>query len=198
MDSKEWSTPVTGSDSHVSYRWYEHFYEGRSFGYYGKLVDTVTGEELHELEPQVKAGLLARAADFKRKQLRETLPSDKAQALLELYERSLTGEYVGQGSHNVLLYVQDVAAIFGEPLEDTLELVDKLIEEGKIGLNGMILISHEAYERTFAMYREANGHRRLTASDFGYWSCAYCGASGDEWDDPADTPCARASISSEE
>lgn len=198
MDNKEWSTPVTGSDSHISYRWREYFYEERSLGYYGELVDTVTGEELHELDHQVRAKLLARAAQLRRKQLRETLPSNKAQALLELYERSLTGEYMGQGSHNSLLYVQDVAAIFDEPLGDTLEVMAKLIEDRRIGLNGMILTSHEAYERTFEMYREANGHLRLTASDFGYWSCAACGASGDEWDDPADTPCSKASIPSKE
>jgi hypothetical protein len=197
MSKNDWSTPVTGTDSHLEYRWSEYFHEDRSLGYYGTIVDSITGEEVEGLSSELERKLSNRAAQKRRQEIRLTLTEDKAEAILELFNRSREGEYLGQAANNDLLYVQDVAAIFDEPMGDTLSTVAELIEEGKIGLNGMIFTTNEAYERTFEHYREANGHRRLTASDFGYWSCAACGSFGDEWDDPADTPCETKETSNE-
>lgn len=197
MDNKEWSTPITGTDSPLEFRWREFFYKDRSLGHYGIIVDGNSGEELETLSSDLERKLSSQAAKKRREEIRPTLPDDKAEAILELFSRSKEGEYLGQAANNDLLYVQDVAAIFDEPMGDTLSVVADLIKSGKIGLNGMIFTTHEAYERTFEHYRESNGHRRLTASDFGYWSCAACGSSGDEWDDPADTPCEAVNVSSE-
>lgn len=189
MDNYDWTTPVTGADSHLEYRWREYHHEGKSLGYFGELVDSLTGEAAKDLPTPLKTKLLARAAHKRREEVLPTLPEPRAQAVLELFRRSVEGEYLGQGTNNELLYVQDIAAIFGEDLGVTLAVVDELVAAGKLGLNGMILTTNEAYEETFELYRKTNGHLRLTASDFGYWACSACGASGDEWDDPADTPC---------
>lgn len=34
-----------------------------------------------------------------------------------------------------------------------------------------------------------HGHKDLRLSDFGYWHCAHCGSTGDDFDAPEDFPC---------
>lgn len=99
--------------------------------------------------------------------------------ILDLFERVQKGEYLGQ-YNNELIYVQEVQRILDE--HDTLSLVDELVAENRLGLNGMILTTAEASNAAFKYWEENTGHKRLSVGDWGYWGCAFCGAHGDPED----------------
>lgn len=114
--------------------------------------------------------------------------------ILALAQRSWGSEYLGQ-YHYSWFYIQDVAAALDIEMTEAISLVDELMDEEKIGLNGFILIPHEDYIKTFEFLESKYGHKRLSISDFGYWHCSFCGASGEPEDEtsPKDFACVKPS-----
>lgn len=204
----DWTMELSFDGLHVEFRWRELSYEGRSIGHWGRIFDVATGDELYfnrsderwrELAIQ-KAAATLRIAQLRRElKLDQSLPfridrEFRKSLILELFERSQRGEYLGQLTGQQLLYVQEVAEIFGTAMGDMLDHIDELSAEGKIGLNGMILIPNGEQEAAFASREKSTGHRRITVGDFGNWVCSACGRWGDEYDDPKDFPCEPESI----
>lgn len=142
--------------------------------------------------------LLEAGLEVRREQLRQELvlpdPADVgavADLCVDLYTRSVNGEFVGQTVAG-LLYVQNVAALLNGTVADVMPAVAQLSADKRLALNGMILWDWQdvtdSHERQF----QRTGHRRLAVSDFGYWSCRACGKSGDEYTVPTDYPCTDA------
>lgn len=204
MSDYDWTMGLSYGDLQVEYRWRDYIYEGKSVGYYGSLVDLATGEGLlnSSAEEWLVSALKTAAASFRRVEIRSSLDTNsiefavnkdhRKRVALELFERSQRGEFLGQASHNELFYVQDLAAILDQPMSTTLELVHELVGEGKLGLNGMILIPFEDQEDAFESLKQSTGHLRLSLGDFGYWGCEACGKFGDEYDNPRDFECSPA------
>lgn len=191
-----------GNALEAQYVWREEFsQDGKSsIGHWGYLVDPSTGEDLR-LDETVEKPFKAAASAFRVSQLRLELKvreisnlfesRDKAFAekILELFERNQSGDYLGQSSNNDLFYVQDAAKILDLSMKQVLSIVDQLVNDGKLGLNGMILVPHEDYTAAFTYWEEATGHKRLSVGDFGNWFCAHCNRHGDEYENPVDFPC---------
>lgn len=115
--------------------------------------------------------------------------SDIADATETLFHRAKRGDFVGQRL-GTILYVQEVAEILENKPSTVLQTIHQvLLPERRIGLNGMILTSWEAYEEVRRSLEEQFGHKDMVLSDFGSWSCAACGKHGDEFDNPADKEC---------
>lgn len=196
----DWTLGLSFEGLQVEFRWRELSYQGRSMGHWGRIFDAATGEELYFNRSDERWRELAiqrTAATLRIAQLREELKLDQSlpfrtdpefrkSLILELFERSQRGEYLGQLTGQQLFYVQEVAEIFGTTM---LDHIDELSAEGKIGLNGMILIPHEDQEEAFESWEKSTGHRRITVGDFGNWGCSACGQWGDEQDDPRDFEC---------
>lgn len=199
----DWTMELSFDGLQIEFRWRELSYDGRSIGHWGKILDVTTGEELpfnrsderwRELAIQKAAATLRIAQIRKELNLDQSLPfrtdrEFRKSLIIELFERSQRGEYLGQLTGQQIFYVQEVAEIFGTEMRNILELIDELSAEGKIGLNGMILIPHRDQEDTFAHWEKSTGHRRITVGDFGNWGCSACGKWGDEYDSPKDFPC---------
>lgn len=199
----DWTLGLSFEGFQVEFRWRELSYQGRSMGHWGRIFDAATGDELYFNRSDERWRELAiqrTAATLRIAQLREELKLDQSlpfridpefrkSLILELFERSQRGEYLGQLTGQQLFYVQELAEIFGTTMRDMLDHIDELDSEGKIGLNGMILIPHEDQEEAFDHWEKSTGHRRITVGDFGNWGCSACGQWGDEQDDPRDFEC---------
>lgn len=117
--------------------------------------------------------------------------SDIADAAEILYERAQTGEFLGQ-LNGRMIYVQEVAEILDCAVGTVLGAVSNvLIPEKRLGLNGMILTTWESQEKTKAFLEWHFGHKDMDRGDFGWWSCAHCGKSGDDYSDPSAEKCER-------
>lgn len=199
MNEYGWTFTVIYQDKTVNVVWEEKFHKGNSMGYWLDVIDPTTGDSFQGYtddfsEKSVRQAAIAfRVGQIKLK-TDMRIPTNEAlkEAILELFERSENGEYLGQYIHSSF-YVQDVARILDYPMSMVVEMVDELVAEGKLGLTGMILIPNKDYIAAFKSWEESTGHKRLTVSDFGYWGCAACGKNGDSegpdsvW--AADTPC---------
>jgi len=205
--SYDWTLGLSFQGYALEFRWRELYSsQGKSMGHYGFLQaagspDSSEGDEysFSREEGWLRDALRKAASTLRRSEIRKDIPTTgfewvasdepKKAMILELFHRSEQGEYLGQISHNQNLYVQDLAAILDLGFVRTRDLVDELVAEGKIGLDGMILVSNEHYEDSFRYWEEKTGHRRLTVGDWGPWGCQACGQSGDEYEDPSDYPC---------
>lgn len=200
----DWTMGLSFDGLQVEFRWRELSYDGRSIDHWGKLVDPETGESIRfeQGKDWQEQAIRNAVAAFRVAQLREELQlansipfmtdeEVRKSTVLDLFERSERGEYLGQLSTHQFFYVQNLAAILDMDMHRALEIVDRLVAEGKLGLNGMILIPHEQQEDGFRHWEKQTGHRRLSMGDFGNWSCSACGSWGDERDDPKAVACER-------
>lgn len=197
MEDLSWSLVVSDKNHSVEYLWEEQFYtdpntqETRSVGFWNWFVTPGTKERYKGFDDSFSEKM-ARAAvlGFRRAQLRAEFKEGEdglqrfntEEVILDLFARSEKGEFVGQSGNNSLLYVQDIAKVIGVDYRSLLDEVDRLVEEGKVGLYGMILITAEEYESNFQHWFEETGHKRLSVSDWGYWACAACGKNGEPED----------------
>lgn len=203
MESYEWTLPIALGDVSVEYRWGEHLSDRGIRGYFGRLIDTETGEKFNdEQRPWLQSVILEAVNSFRHAELRDSMeifdsfyPDREAQKslIIELFERSQRGEFIGQSASLAIanVYMQDIATILRLTEREALELIDELVAESKLGLSGMILVTHESYMDSFAEELKRTGHRALTVSDFGHWSCSVCFAGGDDYSDPKDYPCIK-------
>jgi len=99
--------------------------------------------------------------------------------IVDLYQRSVEGEYLGQ-LVDELLYVDTVVHILELNQQKVYELVRELVEEERLGTNGSILTSYEKLAETRQYWEDQVGHKRFSRSDLpdGLWSCTYCGSTG--------------------
>lgn len=207
-ENYDWTVGFSFGEVEAEFQWREQFYEDRSMGYYGFLVADANSSEPIILEGSripgwLKDSLKAAACGIRRAEVRTEFARSSVELLTDeevlistifkLFVRSQRGEFLGQASANSLLYVQDIAAILNLTFNHVLTVIDRLVAEGRIGLNGMILIPAKDYEAAFASWEKATGHRRLTMGDWGNWQCAACGQSGDEYNNPRDVECSAPS-----
>lgn len=199
MEDNNWSIEFTTNEGlKLRYEWREFFdSEGDSIGHWGALFDPETGEET-DLEHDLKESFKAAASAFRVSELRRGLKlnsidmfsdESKKKAILDLFYDSQRGKYIGQTSHNSLVYVQDISELLRLNLRVALRYFQELIEEKKIGLNGMILTSYSTYEESRVRQEKQTGHKSISISDFGYWYCATCKQRGDDYSDPSDYKC---------
>lgn len=199
MSDFDWSMRMSFDGVNYEYSWQESFYKDKSMGYYGIITNIDTGENLHGSSQEwIEQAISHAASVFRQTQLRNektetrrslSLAHDVSEKILKFYERSTTGEYLGQRSNNELFYVQDVASLLDMPMQYVLKTIDEMIKTGKIGLNGMILIPYEQYAETFRQLEKSTGHKQISISDFGWWSCVACGQNGDDYTNPKDYKC---------
>lgn len=146
------------------------------------------------LPGSVKEQLMVEAINQRTAWVRSELPrltgdlQQLADVVYSLFERSLANEFVGQ-RFGGLLYVQDVAQILGMPVRDLWPVIEMLSGQHRLGLNGMLLWSWDEVNESRKREQQRTGHKALSSSDFGYWSCAACGKNGDDWTTPEDYPC---------
>lgn len=206
LGPNDWTMGLSFGELQVEFRWRELSYDGRTIGHWGKIVDPATGEEIRfeQGKDWQEQAIRNAVAAFRIEELRQELGLDNSisfmtdeevrkATVLDLFERSERGEYLGQLSNQQLFYVQNLAAILEMDMRQARDLVDGLCAEGKLGLNGMILIPNAQQEAAFASWQKSTGHRRLTMGDFGSWGCSACGSWGDEYDDPKAVACERTS-----
>jgi len=156
-----WSLVLTQGDRSIEYRWEEQIFWDKFFersesrGYMAQLFDAKTGEPFHSNESSEADALGARvilaATTFRRSEVRsepqwptewELIQDPRAldAAMLQLFERSMRSEYLGQRSGNLYLFVQDVAEILAVPLEDAIEAADRLAARKLLSLDGRVLV----------------------------------------------------------
>lgn len=207
MSDYEWSLDIGSHEGlKLRYSWKEFFYkEGDSMGYWGVLFDAESGEEVN-LDYAEAGKFKAAASAFRISEIQSeinlnSVEMSKADArknkILEFFEDSRKGKYLGQKSHNSMFYVQDAAELLKISLKSAIGYVNELIQEEKLGLNGLIIVSYEDYAREKKIVREETGHKSISRSDFGWWSCSSCGKSGDDWTNPKDFKCEDGCIKTE-
>jgi len=207
MENYDWTLSIRYGENPLEFRWREHYgSHGQPMGHYGFIYEAHTPDEPSTREYSFEAesewlnsAIRKAASSFRRTELQQEIDRNgfewiqseelKKAKILELFERSEAGEYLGQSTSNQNIYVQDIAAILDLGFGHTRDLVDELVAQGKVGLSGMILISNEHYEDSFRYWEDKTGHRRLTVGDWGPWGCQACGQTGDEYEDPSDYPC---------
>lgn len=197
MNKWGWSFLVSFNGRTAEVVWKEHFFEDKSMGYWLNVVHPGSENSFTDYDALfTEKGVREAAVAFRVNQLQVALDpfsvttENLKETIVNLFQRSRQGEYLGQYS-NSNLYIQDVARILDYPVNMVHDLVDELIKEKRIGVTGAILIPFEAYEEAFVSWFEATGHRKLTVSDWGYWSCGFCGQHGEPEDNltPAQVPC---------
>lgn len=150
-----WSLVLNQGDRSIEYRWEEQIYDGESRGYMALLYDAKTGEPFHSNESREADALGARvklaATAFRRAEVgsephwpsmieRMQNPRAVDDAMLQLFERSMESEYLGQRSGIPYLFVQDVAEILDVPMKDALDAADRLVTRKLLSLNGRVLV----------------------------------------------------------
>jgi hypothetical protein len=197
MDNEnKWSLKLSFDNKNYLYEWSEYFHEGKSFGYFAKVLDEETRKELRytpESEAVIKAAVAFRVSQI-REETKNSIPENgkSKKLILEYAERARNGEFLGQYNDQTL-FVQEVAKLLDFSFSYTFDFVQELIQEQKIGLNGNILIPYEDYIATFTYLYKRTGHKLLSVSDWGYWGCQACSKHGDPDDpntaDPSKVPC---------
>lgn len=184
----KWSADVSVGDRAGTAVWYRYEVEETGLVDYALRMEAA-GSDYQDRE------LLKAAVEVRREELRAELalpdPDEVEQVgdlIMDLYTRSQEGEFVGQ-LRGGMLYVFDVAELLKCRVADVFPAVERLFDQERIALNGMILWDWEEIERQRQLAFKRTGHRALSQSDFGYWSCASCGKHGDDYTDPEDYPC---------
>lgn len=146
-ESKDWTMGFRFEDLAVEFRWREHSYGGEYLGYQGELVG-VGGSPVPNT--MLKIALLDAAAKIRRAQITghwdlDVLnePGVLKEVILELFDRSQTGEYLGNKSGNERFTVQDLAAILELDEEDIYPSLRQLAVEGKLSLQGRLLRTYD-------------------------------------------------------
>jgi hypothetical protein len=182
----EWTYHVSAHGSHYEVNWLRcHIIEMDYVEY--RLSATKDGEKTGGSEDDVWSAKQV-AANYRLRQLHDEYQSrisfsdDEAvkTAMIDVFERSLTKEYMGQLATEDVYYTEVMPQIFDKSVEDVHRLIWELVDENRIGVNGFILISHEQRVANYEAWEKRVGHKMFSRSDLpdGLWGCHYCGASG--------------------
>lgn len=153
MGSYDWTMGIRLKNFDGEFRWRERSYGGEYLGYEASVVSP-TGEDISSMLPEWKKEAIFRAAStVRRAELQDEWDLDMIEdeelkpIILQLFERSLTGEYLGNMAANEFFFVQDVAGILGLDEERILNAVDELAGAGKLNRQGMLLWPYDpSYE----------------------------------------------------
>jgi hypothetical protein len=201
-----WNFSVLAEGHRYDVVWEKRFIVELDYTTYGITVQK-DGEQAGISEPDVLLAVKAAAA-YKNGQINAELKQHSdyykrdvvKDFIVELYERSTEGEYLGQ-LVDELLYVDTVVKILDTNQQRVYELIRELIEEERLGTNGAILISYEELAETRKHWEEQVGHKQFSRSDLpdGMWGCTYCGSTG--WLDdvaPTEVECVKDAYKNEE
>lgn len=146
-ESKDWTMGLMLDGLAVEFRWREHSYGGEYLGYQGELVG-VGGSPVPNT--MLKIAILDAAASLRRAQITDDWdldvlnePGVLKEVILELFDRSQTGEYLGNRSGNERFTVQDLAAILELEEEHIYPSLRQLAVEGKLSLQGKLLRTYD-------------------------------------------------------
>jgi hypothetical protein len=164
----------------------------------GETLSYSAEENNSKVRNAINAAIASRVTELKKEYVIPLTDSDlvrweKAKDAIEsLANRSLDDEYVGQQS-SMGLYTQDVSTILDIQEYQIIQLTRELINEKRIGLNGLIYTTFEKYDKSRKFWEEKTGHKNFDRSDMGSWWCHYCGVRGDVQDElqPQDIECAE-------
>lgn len=134
-------------DLAVEFRWRERSYGGEYLGYQGELVGVGGSPVPHSM---LKIAIIEAAANIRRAQITENWdldvlnePGVLKEVILELFDRSQTGEYLGNWSDNERFTVQDLVAILELDEEHIYPSLRQLAVEGKLSLQGKLLKTYD-------------------------------------------------------
>lgn len=145
MGKHDWTMGISLKGLDAEFRWRERSYGGEYLGYEASVVNP-SGEEISYLSPWRRESILSAASALRRAEIQDEWdfsaladPEVFESIVLELFERSQDGEYLGNGSGTELLFVQDLAGIFELDEEHILATLRKLAVAKKLSLEGMVL-----------------------------------------------------------
>lgn len=201
MNEFNWNMRLGIGDLNAEYRWREFLHNDKSLGYQGEVIDLDTGMKIYDSSSNdwIVQSICSASSSFRKTELNKqyeniissshSSPELLDDLIIDLYEQSTQGVYLGQISNNQLFYVQDLSQLLNFPNGFTLRKIDALIRDKRIGLNGMILISYEQYAENKKKAEIVTGHKGFNSSDFGNWFCSVCNQDGDEYTNPREFPC---------
>ena len=207
MTTYDWEAELTFAGVTGKFRWKEFFFKGESLGYLGFLMDNDLEAQLKdksEVKDWLPEALMAAFRALRIAELhaetdwgQQLLPNERRlQQAMEIFERSRRGEYLGQSANSGVLSIQDLEPLLKLSAREAAEVVDVLMLEGKIGLNGTVLISPEEQAAVFEVWQKDTGHRRLRTSNSNSWSCGACGLFGKDLRSASKVPCVAQHTSS--
>ena len=183
-----------GNEYFAAWVLYYSVADGHELGYW--FITYKNGDELSDFNDEGKMIRNAAASlrSFEvRAQYDEKIRYDFGlllDAVLDIVNRHLNGEYVGQLSGS--LYTTTIADILNVSENQVFDAVSILRNKKKVGLNGFILIPFEQDENNRKYLEKISGHKDFDRSDFGdWWACRACGNNGD-WENgnkPSDFSC---------
>lgn len=107
-----------------------------------------------------------------------------------ILERVWSGEWMGQFNNGKAIYYNELADLLNVPVFAVWDLINDQISQRKADWvpNSYIVVAPSG-EEPVRWTSESHGHKEYSCSDFGYWSCAACKQSGDDYTDAADYYC---------
>lgn len=160
-------------------------------------VLVVTDLEGNPLQGPIEKVAKLAAISFRVAQIQQELGiTDKVtddKLIFKLLERAWNNEWMGQFDSGRLLYFSSLADLLNIPMDDVWTLVDELVTARKADIlpSSWILVAPEG-DTPRNGTEEYLGHKELSMSDFGWWSCSACNQSGDDYSDPQDYTCSNA------
>lgn len=154
MTTYDWQAELTFAGVTGKFRWQEFFFKGESLGYLGFLMDNDLEAQLKD-RSEVKDWLPEALMDaFRALRIAELHaetdwgqqlpPSERRlQQVMEIFERSQEGEYLGQRANSSMLTVEDLEPLLRLSSHEATEIVNLLVLEEKLGLNGTVLVPRE-------------------------------------------------------
>lgn len=153
IENNYWTYSMATDTASVSFEWKEKIVDGVSHGYHGALHvingHPLSAELLNSFYLSVK---VFRQTELKQaySKIRESTTSlkyyDEALKIdiLDIYDRVVNSEYVGQSSNGSSISVQDIADILGIDTLKSLKLVRELVGEKALGLKELTLTAYDA------------------------------------------------------
>lgn len=145
MGSYDWTMGIRLKNFDAEFRWRERSYGGEYLGYEASVVSP-TGEDIGHMLPEWKKDAIFRAAStLRRAELQDEWDLDMIEddelkpIILQFFERSLTGEYLGNMAGNEFFLLQDLAGILGMDEEFVTAKLRELAIEKKLSLTGNVL-----------------------------------------------------------
>lgn len=195
-----WSMSLGFDSIAVEFLWSKGSNPHRDPFYEVSLLDSDTGKDASlTIDEKLLSHLRTTACYFRAEQLRaeflyldaEGTDALKA-AIVELLERSESGEFLGQTFDNRGLSIRLISEIFEVRLKPLYRLLRELVAEDKLSLGGNgHIYPFVTVEERFKELEEITGHRRLHENSpaSGKWFCEACGRAGSDCDWAEDYSC---------
>jgi hypothetical protein len=138
-------------------------------------IDDIHEEYSDHRETIVK--LLA-AKRIKEIQAEYGIPStdlDELNVTEQILVRAWAGEWMGQLRNSYYFFIDTVGEILNKDFLEAAKIIKTLNSQKKAGLNGFIIVPWEEEEEAFQSWEKSTGHKKLSVSDIGGWSCQHCG-----------------------